>query len=187
MTTSRIDSRSDLAIVLPCLPEQGEVLYRVLASLSLQNDRRFIVYAFFQEGDEAMRSLLEDHAAGGLDILLRPVPAVPELTPQSCPFFAAQLKDEAFVTFSDGKTLYEADCIHAFQQRTTAHQRIDQFNWRYAPKPEPRISTRWRHTIRILLGWEQLPLCARVFRLSELEKLLAAVVKEQQEAAQEQR
>jgi len=172
-----MDNRSaDLAIVLPCRPGQEDAVYRVIASLSLQTDRRFVIYAFFEEGDGAMRALLEDHAEGGIDLLLRPVPILPDPAlsplPERCRFYAGSLRRESFVNFSDGRTLYNPDCIRAFQKRLAGHRRVEEFHWRFSLRPAPKLSGCARQSLRVLLGWEQLPLCAKVFRLSELERLL---------------
>lgn len=171
-----MDTRFVLALVVPCPAAQLDSVYRVLASLSLQDDRRFVVYAFFEEGDTAMRNLLEDHADGGLDLLLRPVPALPgEDLPlqERCDFYVRQLRDETFVSFSDGKTLYGPGCIAAFHKKAGGKRVLSQFNWQFTAQPQPRLTTCWRHSVRVLLGWEQLPLCARVFRMEELDRLLS--------------
>lgn len=172
-----METRSDLAIVIPCAAAQSGAVYRVLASLSLQADRRFVVYAFFEEGDAEMRALLEDYSDGGLDLLLRPVPALPgaEMSKKErCTFFARQLRDETFVSFSDGVTLYGPECIGAFHKVAAGRRHyVRQYNWNYVSAPQPHLTTCWWHSLRMKLGWEELPLSARVFRMEEMEGVLA--------------
>lgn len=163
---------NDLAIILPHLGQ--DALYRVLSSLTLQSDKRFAVYGFYLAGETGVRALLDDYA-DHLDLVPCEVEAYPSADApfsEQALFFLGRLGGERFVTFSDGSTLYDRDCVRAFHARAWAADAGEIFRWRTGGSV-PSVCSYARFARTILLGRGVLPSASVVFRRSALEYHLA--------------
>lgn len=161
---------NDLAIIIPHLGQ--EALYRVLSSLTLQSDKRFTVYGFFQHGETEVKALFEDYA-DHLDLVLCGVDAYPAgdaAISELAAFFLKPLGGEHLVTFSDGGTIYDRHCVRQLHATALASPDCDLFRWN---KCSGTMS--FRTFVRgHLLGEKDIPLSELVVRRQAFERFVAA-------------
>ena len=161
---------NDLAIIIPHLGQ--EALYRVLSSLTLQSDKRFTVYGFFQRGETAVKALFEDYA-DHLDLVLCGVDAYPAedaAISDFVAFFMKPLGGERLVTFSDGGSIYDRHCVRQLHAAAQASPDCDLFRW---ARSSGKIS--FRTFVRgYLLGEKDLPLSELIVRRQAFERFVAA-------------
>lgn len=161
---------NDLAIIIPHLGQ--EALYRVLSSLTLQNDRSFTVYGFFQHGETEVKALFEDYAEH-LDLVLCGVDAYPaEDAPLSelAAFFLKPLGGERLVTFSDGGTIYDRHCVRQLHAAEAGTPDCNLFRWNKCPG-----TMTFRSFVRkMLLGEKDIPLSELIVRRQAFERFIAA-------------
>lgn len=161
---------NDLAIIIPHLGQ--DALYRVLSSLTLQSDKRFTVYGFFQRGETQVKALFEDYAEH-LDLVLCGVDAYPaEDAPiaELASFFLKPLGGERLLTFSDGGTIYDRHCVRQLHAAESGSPECDLFRW---DKGSGTMS--FRAVVRgYLLGEKDIPLSELVVRRPVFERRVAA-------------
>lgn len=160
----------DLAIIIPHLGQ--EALYRVLSSLTLQNDRRFTVYGFFLSGETQVRTLFEDYAEH-LDLMLCESEAFPEEhAPLSevVDFFLKPLGGESFIAFSDGGSIYNRQCVRLFHDAEALAPDCDLFRWHGRGGRMPFR----RFVQESILGERDIPLSELVVRREPFERFVAA-------------
>lgn len=163
--TDLLMENNDLAIIIPHLGQ--DALYRVLSSLTLQSDKRFVVYGFYRRGEEDVKTLFEDYTEH-LDL----VPCEAESYPdpdapieELVAFFLQFLAGERLVTFSDGASLYDRHCVRLLHAQEAVMPDCDLFRWE---KKGGRIP--FRSYLRdSVLGEKDFPLSELVMRRRPFE------------------